>query len=173
MALVCLDTQIIQWGAMRTVSDSGSQPMIARAYDFILWLTQQNTTVILPSLIVGELLVPIPPEEHNRVLAQLSSDWMIVDFDLKAALLFAQMRYDKAIKQVMDDIRKHDPYATRKQLIADVMIIATAITHSAEKIYSHNDNFLSLAKGYVVAENFLNIAVQQSFLEDEQENTEE
>lgn len=168
MSLVCLDTQIIQWGVMKRASDSQSQQFISRASDFIVWLDKQKVDIILPSLIVGELLVPIAPHDHAQVLAKLSTDWMIVDYDIRAARLFAEMRYDSAIKQIMDDIRNRNPFATRKQLIADVLIIATAIVNGAEKIYSHNHDFLALAKRYVSAENFLDVQIQTSFLGEDQ-----
>lgn len=166
MSIVCLDTQIIRWGVMKEKSlTPQANELIAKASYFIDWLDKQGTEVVLPAFIVGELLVTVPEREHPRVLNQLSEDWMIVDYDLRAAQQFAVMRYNQALKPIMDDIRSRNPYATRKQLVADVMIIATAIVHGAEKIYSHDNDFIKMASGHILAENFLNLSVQTNFFD--------
>lgn len=166
MNVVCLDTQILQWGVMKKESKTqNSQKLIDRATYFIDWLDQQSVSIILPSFVVGELLVTVPEREHPRVLNLLDEDWMIVDYDLRAAQQFAVMRYNQALKQIMNDIRQGNPYATRRQLIADIMIIATAIVNGASKIYSHDSDFINLASGYIIAENFMDMEIQSNFLD--------
>jgi predicted nucleic acid-binding protein len=166
MSIVCLDTQIIRWGVMKQASKNPqADELVTKASFFIDWLDRRKDEVVLPAFIVGELLVTVPERDHAQTLNQLSEDWMIVDYDLRAAQQFAVMRYNQALKPIMDDIRMNNPYATKKQLIADVMIIATAIVHGAEKIYSHDNDFIKLASGYILAENFLEIPVQSNFFD--------
>ncbi len=166
MPIICLDTQLIQWGVLQHAGKA-TQNYVAAATGFIRWLDQQRVDIIIPSIIVGELLAPVPRSEHNQILSRLSQDWLIVDYDLRAARLFAEMRYDTDIKRLIDDIRRGDPYATRKHLVADIMIIATARAHNAERIYSHDGNFLKLCSSYILAENFLNVPFQRNQPEDE------
>jgi predicted nucleic acid-binding protein len=166
MSIVCLDTQVIRWGVMREPSKTPDAAMLVeKAIFFIDWLDQQRSEVILPAFVIGELLVTVPEREHPRILNQLNEDWMIVDYDLRAAQQFAIMRYNQALKPIMDEIKQGNPYATRKQMIVDAMIIATAIVHGAEKIYSHDEGFVKMASSYLPAENFLDISVQKHFLD--------
>lgn len=97
-------------------------------------------------MVLGEMLIPIPDDEQAIVLAQFKKDWMIVDFDTKAALTYAQMRRSHIIQKRFKDLRHLHPDVTKKELVADAMIIVTAIAHGAEKIYSHNEDFWPLQK---------------------------
>ncbi|MHB8625858.1 MAG: hypothetical protein ACYDBJ_05625 [Aggregatilineales bacterium] len=56
-------------------------------------MDEQGFDLIVPSLVVGELLVPIPPEQHGAIIKQVQENWMIVDYDLKAAAEFAKLRH--------------------------------------------------------------------------------
>lgn len=166
MSVVCLDTQVIRWGVMKEESKTPQGTLlISRAIHLIELLEQQKASVILPSIVVGELLVTVPERDHPAVLDRLNEDWLIVDYDLRAAQLFAKIRKDQVINQIMDEIRQGNPYATRRQLSADIMIVATAIAHGAEKIYSHDKDFLKLAAPHIDAIDFMSIPVQTSFLE--------
>lgn len=82
MTLVCLDTHIVQWGVLRRTSDPGQQHLVDKSAALIRFIDKNNDRVILPSIVIGELLVPIPQEEHSEVLSRLSRDWMIVDYDV-------------------------------------------------------------------------------------------
>jgi predicted nucleic acid-binding protein len=168
MSVVCLDTQILFWG-IRQVAARGAENLVPKAKDFLYWLEAHKIDVIVPAIVVGEMLVPIPAKEHNEVLAKFQDNWMIVDYDLKAASLFAQIRYEQNTQRLMKEIRRN-PHATRRELVADAMIIATAIAHGADKIYTHDNNLISLARDYIVAENFENVPIQMSLdLPDEEE----
>jgi hypothetical protein len=47
------------------------------------------------------------------------------------------------------------PYtATRKELNADMMIIATALAHDATIIYSHDKALRAMADGHIIAKDF-------------------
>ncbi len=154
MSIVCLDTQILYWAIVKRAVQ-GSEKLVPMAVDFLKWLEKQDHTIILPTIVVGEMLIPVSPEQRPNVLAQFRKDWVIVEYDLKAATTFASMRYDHIMKKRLQDMRTMHPDLTKKELVADLMIIATAISHGADTMYSHNKDLRELAEGYIVAKDFM------------------
>ena len=161
MEVVCLDTQILYWGIIGKAAP-GAESFIAPAIDFLKWLNDQDVRVVVPTIVVAEMLVPIPEYDHPDVLSKFRADWMIVEFDLRAASIFARMRYDHVVNKRMQDIRSLHPDVTKKELVADVMIIATAISHGATKLYSHNVDMRKLAEGHIVVQSFDDVQFQIS-----------
>lgn len=171
MAIICLDTQILYWGIVKKAVH-GTENLIEPAGQFLKWIESQGHDIIIPTIVLGEMLIPIPDYEQGNVLVQFKRDWMVVDYDTKAALTYAKMRRDHIVQKRFKDLRHLHPDVTKKELVADAMIIATAIAHGAEKIYSHNEDFLALAEGFIVAENFLDVPFQLSLPENDQPDDE-
>ena len=163
MAIVCVDTHILVWSILEQGTDDGQ--LLEHAAGFMLWLEERDSKVIIPTIVLGEMLVAVPDEDRPAVLAQFNKDWMIVDYDLRAASIFAQMRRDHIRNKRFKDLRKLNPDVTRKELGADVMIIATARSYGADIIYSHDQNLLALAEGWIPAADFLDVSVQLKLLE--------
>ena len=149
MTVVCLDTHIVQWGVLRRTSDPGQQHLVDKSAALIKFIEKNNDRVILPSIVIGELLVPISQEEHSEVLARLSRDWLTVDYDVLAAMRFAQMRYGRPTGEDLRELQKTNPSATRNELIADTMIAATALVHKATKIYTNDRRFKNSVGKYI------------------------
>ena len=164
MSVVCVDTQIIYW-AITGKASRGAEELTKPARDFMKWLDAQRHHIIIPSIVVGEMLVPIPDDEVGEVLARFNQDWMIVDYDLRAARVFSRMRRDFIANKRFDDIRQLSPDTTRKELNADSMIIATAISNGADIIYSHNKDLRSVAEGWIKARDFLEEDFQLSLID--------
>ncbi len=137
------------------------------------WIEKQQYKVILPSIVVSELLVAVPTEDHVSVLSQLAGDYRIVPFDLVCARKFAEMRRSHIIKNRLIDLLNPDKLsATRAALKADAMIIATAIAYGAEILFSHNDDMRKMAEGFIEALGFDDVQFQRSLNlpEDESED---
>jgi predicted nucleic acid-binding protein len=166
MSVVCIDTQILYWAVVGKAA-IGATKLIKPARDFMKWLEEKNHHIIIPSIVVGEMLVPVQEINVPTMLARFNEDWMVVDYDMRAARHFAQMRRDHATKKRFIDIRDLHPDITKKELVADVMIIATAIAHSADILYSHNEDLLKLADGWIVAKNFMDEQFQLSLPEED------
>jgi predicted nucleic acid-binding protein len=165
MPIVCLDTQILYWAVVKKAVP-GAEKLISLASDFVKWLdSQPNTTIIVPTIVVGEMLIPVPEDEHPKVLAQFRQDWMIVEYDLKAASIFAKLRREHITQKRFKDLRNLHPDTTKKELVADAMIIATAIAHGAEKLYSHNKDLRALAEGFIPTASFEDETFQRSLPE--------
>jgi predicted nucleic acid-binding protein len=175
MEIVCVDTQILYWAIVGKAS-RGAEELIAPATDFLHWLDSQEVRIIIPTIVVGELLVPVLEPDAASTLNQFKQDWMIVEFDIKAAMIFARIRREHITNKRYDDIRAIHPEATKKEMDADTMIIATAISHGATKIYSHNINLRKLAEGHITALSFEDVDFQMELRmpeRDEEENDEE
>ena len=149
MTVVCLDTHIVQWGVLKRASNPDQQHLVDRSTALIKLIEKNKDRVILPAIVVGELLVPIPPEEQGEVLMRLREDWMIVDYDGLAALQFAQMRHGRPTVEALRELQKTNPSATRNELIADTMIAATALVHKATKIYTNDRRFKNSSGNYI------------------------
>ena len=138
MTIVCLDTHIIQWGVLNRVNRPSEEHYIEKASRLFQLIDSQGYEVIIPAIIIGELLIPLPKEKYSDALNRLSRDWQIVDYDLNAAAHFANLRSEKAIQNIRVELEKTGLFATRKHLIADYMIAATAISHGAKIIYTND-----------------------------------
>lgn len=165
MNVVCLDTQIIQWGLLKIAHDQPTKEMIPLASAFLDWLDKQKCNVIIPTLVVGELLLPVDPIEYAAALTEFSTKWMVVDYDLRAARFFAQMTHDRAVKDVRKELQRANHNVTRSHLKADMMILATARAYGADQIYSHDNKFIGICKMYLSADNFLDVQAQMKLPE--------
>lgn len=168
MSVVCVDTHLLFWAIIGRATP-GTERLIPHASGFMKWLEQQQAHVMIPTIVVGELLVAVPDEDRPAVLSQFSQDWLIVDYNLTAAAFFAHMRRHHIIQKRFKDLRALYPGTTRKELVADVMIIATAMAHGAEVIYSHDKSVLTLAEDFIRAEDFLDVPIQLDLPENDNE----
>lgn len=164
MAIVCLDTQVLYWGIRGHSNPVKDERLIQHAMGFLRWLKEERHDVIIPSIVVGEMLVAIPEDEMAEVLARFDRDWIVAAYDIRAAYHFAVMRRDHITQKRVKELRKLDPSVTRRELHADQMIIATAIAHGANTVYSHDNKLLSLAGQWIDAQNYLDIAVQKELM---------
>ena len=149
MTLVCLDTQIIQWGVLKSIVNPAQQHLVSRSTALVNLLEKNGDSVILPSIALGELLVPIPQDRQGEVLKRLRRNWMIADFDSLAALKFAQMRHGRPTSEALSELQKTNPSASRVELIADTLIAATALAHNASIFYTNDQRFRTVAGKYI------------------------
>ena len=149
MTVVCLDTNIVIWGVLKQKRDPNQQSFVDKSTALVKYLVKSKDIVLLPSVVVGELLVKISQEEHDDVVESLSRDWKIVDFDSRAASKFAQMRYERLSPQMRRKLKRENPSATNRELDADTMIAATALVHKATRIYTNDRQFKNMAKEYI------------------------
>ena len=154
MSTVCLDTQIVYWGIIGKPSSPEQQPLVDHAQAFFRQLRAEKHHILVPTVVLGELLVPVPEEEHGLFLEQASTAWMLADYNVQAALWFARIRRSTLTQKHLRRLQQKTS-ATRKELVADLMIIATALAHSADTLYSHDAKLLRLAENWIEARDFL------------------
>jgi predicted nucleic acid-binding protein len=141
--LVCLDTQILIWGIQENAK-LGQEDMIRRAQYLFRELSQARTKALVPSVVIGEFLLKIPASMHTMVLNLMREGFLTAPYDLQAAACFASLWQERdegnIIRYLRDELQ-----ATRAELRADCMIVATAIVQKASCIYSHDKKLKTFA----------------------------
>jgi predicted nucleic acid-binding protein len=142
MPLVCFDSMILIWG----IQEHGQEEEVAQAKAFLDHLDKQGTKALIPSVVVAEFLTGIPTAAHTTIADLLERHFITAAFDLKASMHFARIWQDRDQRGVITLLKQRDR-ATRAELKADCMIVATAVAQGASCIYSHDDNLAGFANG--------------------------
>ena len=159
MKTICLDTHILIWG-IKEQSSLGQEEMIPRAKRFLRHLESEHNIVLVPSVVVAELLMSIPPNLHATVTNLLDKGFVIPPFDLQASTHFARIWQDKQNQGVIEQL-KHNYQAKREEIKADCLIVATALSRGAECIYSYDSKLKIFASGHINVEDIPIIPDQQ------------
>lgn len=145
MSLICFDTHILIWG-IKEQAKEGQEDKISLAKRFISKLSADDN-VLIPSIVLAEFLIPIPLEQHARVINLFNKKFIIAPFDALAAskfsLIWQTNKPPEPAKQLIKD------NATRAELRANSMIVATAVARKADCIYSYDKGVKTFAKGFI------------------------
>ena len=158
MSLICFDTQVLIWGIKEQATE-GQEDNIALAKRFIDKLSNDDY-VLIPSIVMAEFLIPIPPELHATVINLFKKNYIIAPFDAFAASKFSLIWQTNKPKETKNQLAKD--YTTRAELRADSMIVATAVAQKAECIYSYDKWVKTFAKGFIDVKEVSFIPQQQS-----------
>jgi len=118
--------------------------------------------VVVPSIVIGEFLLKLPIDEHPHYQDIISRRFMVVPYDLRAALLFSRIWHQKKDANVIQEIK--DAGVTRTELRADTMIVATAVASGATHMYGHDNHIRRLADGFITFENIADMVLQTTYL---------
>jgi predicted nucleic acid-binding protein len=162
MKLVCIDNHALVWG-VREYAGEGQEQMVPRTKAFFEWCKSNKIMIMVPSIVLGELLTAIEPEHHSMIINLLGNGFDIPPYDAKAAALFATLWREKKNSGLVSQIRE-DLQATRQELKADCMIVATAISRNAEIIYSHDKKLKGFAKGSIEVREIPKLQIQENLL---------
>jgi predicted nucleic acid-binding protein len=160
MKLVCVDNHALIWG-IREHADNGQEPMISRTKAFFEDCRKNKIMIMVPSIVIGELLTAIEPKHYPMIINLLKSSFQIVPYDAQASALFAKLWRAKKESGLVDDI-KNELQATRQELKADCMIVATAIVKNASVIYSHDIKLKKFANGNIEVREIPALQYQES-----------
>ena len=148
MSFVYLDTHILIWG-IKKESTAGQEQMIQRAQHFLKWLEENAIKVAIPSVVLGELLLRVPIDQHAEVYANVAEHSFIVHpYDALAAVKAAQVWILARNSGLVDDMLL-DSGVTRASIRADCQIIGIALSRHGGTIYSHDAGLKRLAKGHI------------------------
>jgi predicted nucleic acid-binding protein len=163
MAIICFDTHVVIWG-IKKVAEPGQENMIFKAEALIAECDEKRHQVIIPALVLGELLMAVPPEDHPAFISLMHQKLRVIPFDAKAASLFAKMwckwSENKFYPYSLDGNRP-----SREKIKIDYMIAATAKASNAECIYTEDPGLKKFAEEYIRVESLPPSVVQQSVLE--------
>ena len=139
MASVCFDTNFMIWGIRRTASP-GQEYCIDRARYVIERCQENGDKIIVPSIVLGELMVPIPDRDRGDFVRFMTAEGFIVmPFDSVAAVHFARMWAS----------RPANTGFSRNEMKADFMIAGIALASGCQKIYSNDAGLVQFASPYL------------------------
>lgn len=147
--LVCLDTQILIWGIKEQAS-LNRQDMIPKTKVFLDRLQEKKARVLIPTVVVAELMLGVPPDDHYPMSEILRRRFIIAPFDLGAAAHYARVWKEQQQAGVIKELQEH-PDASKRRLKVDCMIVATALARGVDCIYSEDGWLLRFAEGYIDA----------------------
>lgn len=145
MGLVCLDTNILIW-AIKEESTPGQEDLITKSTAFLQHLEDKEKKILLPTVVLTEFLFRLPVESHKTVMNLLSQNYFVAPFDELSALMYAKIWNDQEHKEIEKDLK--DSGVSTRTITADRMIVATAVAHEAECIYSHDTGLRKCATGF-------------------------
>lgn len=124
----------------------GQEEMIPRCQAFLAWLDRRRDIVLIPEIVISELLMDIPEDQHTDFLLRIDSlGFLTQEHDRHASLLAARMwRKHKQVSKTGVTI-------SRKQLRVDMLILAAAIAGHASIFYTNNiTDFIRFSGGFSI-----------------------
>lgn len=167
MAIVCLDTNALIWGIKRQCAP-GQENMIDKAKHLFQLCKDAKDTILIPSVVIGEILCGTPHLHHESILRALQeTNARIVPYDLNTARFNARVWQEQRpqwekwleLKQM-----------TRQAVKVDVLIVATAMAQRCQVLYTQDTGVYRLAKPYLEVRYISEIVIpaqQIDFLEGE------
>jgi predicted nucleic acid-binding protein len=143
--IVALDTNILTW-ALKEKATSGQEEMIPRCQAFLTWLDRRHDIILVPEIVISELLMDIPEDQHTDFLSRIDNlGFLTQPHDRHASLLAARMW--RKCKQMS----KTGITISRKQLRVDILILAAAIAGQASIFYTNNTkDFIRFSGGFSI-----------------------
>lgn len=121
--------------------------MISRSKALIDRLDKTNKKLLVPAIVVGEFLIRIPAEAYQTTTNLIQRNFMVAQFDVRAASFYAKIWRAKQNKALLEELSASGK--TRQELKADRLIIATALANGAECIYSHDNGVIAFGKDFI------------------------
>ncbi len=87
---VCFDTNILVWGIRASCSD-GQEDNILHAKELIKQTRENGDEIIVPSIVIGEMLLALPIEHHPMFMNLIDMACTCVPFDVGCAGQFAKI----------------------------------------------------------------------------------
>jgi predicted nucleic acid-binding protein len=129
---VCLDTDVCILG----IKEEGSPEQVAKAKNFLEHLDDKGAQVIIPSVVVAELLVRVPPGERPTIVNYLYKHFLVMPFDIQASTLYASLWQERYTGELREQRLKTNK--TRSGMKMDFLVVSIAIAKDASCIYTEN-----------------------------------
>jgi predicted nucleic acid-binding protein len=154
-----IDTNILIWGIKGELTSGQDESKVHRAKNLLKQLDQSNCAVMISSIVLAEILVRVPPEEHTAVMNAINEGFQIRSFDYPSALICSRL-WNKKLDQ-----RKEDPDCSKNHMKVDLMIAANAISEKADVIFSEDKHISNAVQGMIRCKSLPTISEQPSFFD--------
>lgn len=148
MGIAGIDAMILVYAGIvpSKNTDSPTAELHVRAKRLFDKFSREETTIILPTIAISEILIPVPPSETGLLIQALSEQFVCPTFDLQSATIAAN------IWATHKKLPRDQQYKNRHILKADAMIIASAHAAGATVFYSNDAECRRLASIVMTAE---------------------
>ena len=147
MKNICLDTHVLIW-AIKEEASPGQEAMVPIAKRFLRKLEEDKALIIIPSVVIAELLMSVPPQYHAMTINLFQKGYVVSPFDIQSSAHFARIWRAQEEKKIIAELLNNHQ-AKRQELKADCMIVATAVAKNAEIIISHDKKLKIFAGDHI------------------------
>ena len=159
-----IDTNILIW-AIRGEATQGKETQVLKSQNLIEWLNDNSIRIMTSSICLGEFLTGVDVSKHTALTNAIKRSFMLYTYDdacaLKAAWLWKKRKEDIKTLRSQSTENGH-----RAKIINDVMIVATALVHGADMIYTNDTDINTIAGNLIKVELLDNYDLQLSKQED-------
>ena len=156
--VICLDTQILIWG-IKGECEGGQEQRVEQAKIFLEELGKDAATEVhISSIVLGELLASKKGEDLENFFEDIHRMIPIDPFDAKAAYHFSRIWNQNKASGTYQALR--DEGIKRETIKLDQLIVASAVAVGATRIYSHDESFEKIAKGFIKVSKMPRLEVQ-------------
>ncbi len=145
---ICLDSQVLIWGIKRE-STINRRDMINKADSLLNCLAKAGSslTIIVPSVVIMELLMPCKLLDYTNLIKQINSRFNPAPFDVVAAKAAAEVWQSKQTNFTINELRTNGE--AKSKIKVDCQIIGTAISKNMDCICSEDNGLKKLAVGFI------------------------
>jgi len=147
MNLVCLDSHYFKWAILER-SRIGQEDMIPKAKQLLKDLDDSDATIIVPTPIITELLMEADLDQRELLLNTIAERFHIVELDVLAAKLAADVWNTKKRAGVIDQIIASGE-SMRTKIKVDTLILGVAMAAKVNSLYTEDKKFRTLAEGSI------------------------
>lgn len=128
--LLTFDTNVMIW-AVQKVAKRGQEYRLQQAAALMDWIDRHGHNLVFIADVVSEFLVGDDESRRERLSDLLETRFAVLPFDTKAARIAAKLKsHPEFLKQFQQSGK------SRACIKADVRIVATAVAHGVERVYS-------------------------------------
>jgi len=141
--IFCIDSHIFIWGIKKQATQ-GQENMIERAEFLFQWADENKHRLMIPTVVIAEVLAPEPIELYPYYMDIINKNFIVAQYDLRAATRYAQI-LNKKFDKVKEKAKELD--IKREVMKIDHLIISCALVNGASCIYTIDKGLIAFSDG--------------------------
>jgi predicted nucleic acid-binding protein len=142
-AAVFIDTNILIW-AVRGDASNGQEGLITKAQNLIEQLSSHESRLMTSTICLGEFLVGVDSTKHAGLANIVKRSFMLYTYDDACAVKAAWLWRKRNAEIIKLREQSQEP-GHRAKIKNDVMIVATALVHGADVLYTNDTDIQTIA----------------------------